>query len=225
MATANDLIRRALRLIGVLATGEHPDANQAADALESLNSMIDSWRNESFTVFALRTEQLAITGAASYTIGPTGTLNTVRPVRIDSAFWREGTTDYPLRQAQSVPWSRIADKTTTGTPDLLYYEPAVPLGVIYLHPIPTAGTLHLVTLTPISEFALSDAVTLPPGYREAIAYQLAMRLAPEYGVSVPVEVAAMGKSAKADIRRTNYRAPIMNSGVGVGRLSDIVSGE
>lgn len=222
MASAAQIIRRALRLSGVLASGETPSANEQADALESLNDMLDAWRNESLMVYALRTESLTLTGAASYTIGPSGNLNTVRPVKIEAAYWRDGSIDYPVSISNAIAFSRIPDKTTDSVPAWLYYEPANPLGVIYLHPIPTSGTLKLVTWTPLSEIAsVSDELALPPGYREAITYQLAARIAVEYDRPVPPDVAAIGSAAKKDIKRVNFRVPIMSTGLTTGRRYDI----
>ena len=44
MATANDMISRALRLIGVLGQGRRVlDTNEATDGLAALNTMLDSW--------------------------------------------------------------------------------------------------------------------------------------------------------------------------------------
>lgn len=43
MATANDVITRALRMIGVLAAGEAASAEDAADALGALNDMLRDW--------------------------------------------------------------------------------------------------------------------------------------------------------------------------------------
>lgn len=43
MATALDVIRRAMRLIGALAEGEVPTAEQAADGLVSLQAMLGEW--------------------------------------------------------------------------------------------------------------------------------------------------------------------------------------
>lgn len=223
--TAADIIKRALRIIGVLASGETPDANMQADALEALNAMLDAWRTESLMVYALRDESIPMTGAASYTIGAGGTLNTARPVKIESAYWRSGDVDYPLAIAGAVAWSLIADKSLAAdVPEWLYYEPAYPLGLLRLNSIPSSGELHIVTWTPLDEFAAYDAFALPPGYREAITYQLAMRLGPEYGRPVSVEVAAVGNAAKEDIKRANFRAPIMSTGLSVGRSYDIRSG-
>ena len=41
--TPNDAIKSALSLIGVLAEGETPNAEQASDGLDALNDMISSW--------------------------------------------------------------------------------------------------------------------------------------------------------------------------------------
>jgi hypothetical protein len=42
--TVNDLIRRAMRSLGVLHTKEDPTADEAADALATLNDMLNAWR-------------------------------------------------------------------------------------------------------------------------------------------------------------------------------------
>lgn len=43
MATALDLITRALRKLGVYAAGEDPDAEDAEDCLAALNDMLAGW--------------------------------------------------------------------------------------------------------------------------------------------------------------------------------------
>jgi len=43
MTTARDIIKRALRQIGELASGEDPPAEDAADALTALNGMLAAW--------------------------------------------------------------------------------------------------------------------------------------------------------------------------------------
>lgn len=43
MATASEVINRALRLIGAVAAGEEPSAQESADALTALNAMLADW--------------------------------------------------------------------------------------------------------------------------------------------------------------------------------------
>lgn len=45
MATCLDQITRALRMLGVVAEGETPRAEQSADALVVLNAMLAAWNN------------------------------------------------------------------------------------------------------------------------------------------------------------------------------------
>jgi len=47
MATALNVIERALREIGVIQSGESPSATEAQDALTSLNQMLHGWRLKS----------------------------------------------------------------------------------------------------------------------------------------------------------------------------------
>lgn len=46
MATARDLITMSLRTLGVLHSGETPSAEEADDALDTLNQLMNSWRYE-----------------------------------------------------------------------------------------------------------------------------------------------------------------------------------
>ena len=226
MATAATIIKRSLRLIGALAAGETPTADEQADALEALNAMLDTWRTASLSVYALRDETLTLTGVASYTIGTGGNLNTTRPVHIESAYERLNDTDYPIRIAPASAWYKIAAKSSTSdVAEWLYYEPAYPLGTLYLYPKATTGVLHLVTWVPLTSYAAADSVALPPGYQDAITYNLAVRIAPEYGRPVTPELAAIARDAMLRIERVNFRPPILSTGLEEGRRPDIVSGE
>lgn len=46
MASARDVIKRAMRRIGVIAAGEDPSAEEAADALRELNGMMTNFPRE-----------------------------------------------------------------------------------------------------------------------------------------------------------------------------------
>ena len=48
--TTGDIIRSAMRKIGVLAAGEPLPANEGDDALEVLTDMIDAWSTETLLI-------------------------------------------------------------------------------------------------------------------------------------------------------------------------------
>jgi len=45
-----DIISRAMKDIGALASGETPTADEAQDAFDMLNDLIDQWSNEDMIV-------------------------------------------------------------------------------------------------------------------------------------------------------------------------------
>jgi hypothetical protein len=71
MAMPIDIISRALKDIGAIANGETPTPDEAQDAFDMLNDLVDQWSNESFMVFNV-TEIIfpVINGQTQYTIGP-----------------------------------------------------------------------------------------------------------------------------------------------------------
>ena len=60
--------------------------------------------------------------------------------------------------------------------------------------------------TPLTEFAdLSTAYTFPPGYERAIRSNLAVELAPFYGIPVSPDLRNQASSAMLRIKRANVR--------------------
>lgn len=86
MATVRDLIKGSLRLLGAIAPGETPSADEQAEALLALNSMISSWSTESLTIYSRVRESFTLTpGQQMRTLGVGGSFNTSRPMEIEEA--------------------------------------------------------------------------------------------------------------------------------------------
>lgn len=73
MAKPIDIISRAMKDIGALASGETPTPEEAQDALDMMNDMLDQWSNEDMMVYNT-TEIIfpVVNGQTQYTIGPSG---------------------------------------------------------------------------------------------------------------------------------------------------------
>lgn len=71
MATGLEIISRALKDIGAIAAGETPTPEEAKDAFDMLNDLIDQFSNEDMMVFNV-TEIIfpVVQGQVQYTIGP-----------------------------------------------------------------------------------------------------------------------------------------------------------
>ena len=68
-ATAQQIIYKALRSLGVLASGEAPTAAEIQDALYSLNSMIDAFAANPQYYYYTQDEVLSLTTKSTYAIG------------------------------------------------------------------------------------------------------------------------------------------------------------
>lgn len=216
MATANDVFKRALRLIGVLGQGETLNAAQQADCIYACNTMLDSWRNERLMVYQIaEVVHTLVASQGNYTIGPGADIDTTRPLKIEQAWVRHLTFDYPINVSLDADaWAGILNKSISTTyPTSLYYEPSVSTGTIHVWPVPNAANdLYLQVWQPLLTIADgATAITLPPGYEEAMAFGLAMRLAPEYGIDPPAIVLAGARETKAIIKRVN--APVVKSSI------------
>jgi len=213
--TAQSLINKSLRLLGVLASGETTTADEAQDSLYSMNSTIDSFSANPQYYFCTQAEQFALVNYQNtYTIGndpdaPTAAdWVTARPVRIVGAFTRLNSVDTPLALITEQYWTNITDKAARGKPTKLLYRPNLPYGQVLLYPTPnTPGqTIFIKAERMIAKYAtLVSTQYLPPGYQRLLELSLAMELAPEYGSQVKPEIIANLRADLDSLIRTNIQ--------------------
>jgi hypothetical protein len=202
MSSALDLIKSAMLKAGILTKTESPTADEANDALETLNEMLDSWANDGLTVPYRTLENFNLVGGTdNYTIGAGGTFNTAKPISIISAYVRDGTTDHSLTIITDDVYAGISTKSSTGIPSFLNFTNAYPLATIRLYDVPSSAyVIYLLNEKTISNYTLTQTVDLPPGWKRAITYTLAAELAPEYGQQVPQEVALIAFDSMSKIK-------------------------
>tara|TARA_R110000868_G_scaffold336958_2_gene597886 strand:- start:131 stop:826 length:696 start_codon:yes stop_codon:yes gene_type:complete len=207
MATANDLMTYSMKLIGKLGQGETMTADDQTDCFNALNSMLESWWIQRLAVYQILKETFSlVANDVDYTIGSGGNFNTTRPVKIDSAQIRDNSMDYPMEQIYSDEYAAIMNKAVTSTiPYQFYYDNAYPLATIYLYPVPSsANQIILNTWKQLQSFsAVTTTVALPPGYERAIKYNLALEIAPLFGVDVTSGVRKIAAESLGDIKRAN----------------------
>lgn len=207
--TAQAIINHAMKLIGVLEPGASPTTDETADGLTALNLLLDSWRNEGLLCFAKKIEAFTlVAGTSLYTIGTTGTFVTDRPTKIDAAYVTYLSYAHQIEIINELEYADIRNKTiSTDYPRQLFYSPAVPLGNIYLYPVPNiAATLSLVTWSPFLLFsAASTPIFFPPGFQQALVSDLAINIAPMYNREPSPTIINMARRAKAGIFKANTR--------------------
>jgi hypothetical protein len=215
MTTALDMITDAFGKLGVYAPGEQLTAADSAQGLSSLNQMLDSWSNENLTCYAILEQNLTfVPGQFQYTIGPGGFVNGPRPLSIiptpgsvyilDTSGNQYGVDVIPREQ-----WNmRGSRNTNSNFPDVLFYDPQFPLGLLNFDPIPNIGyQVFFDSYLQLSDFAgLTTVLSLPPGYQLAITSNLAVALKPYY-VTAQIDPLVMQEAmtSKANVKRQNIR--------------------
>lgn len=220
--TAADQINRALRLLGVLAEGETPSASESNDALVALNQMLDSWDTERLSVFATSDQTFTWpAGQATRTLGPTGNFVGVRPVLLeDSTYFVDGSgISHQIQIVNEDQYNAIVDKTVTASlPQVLYVNHTSPDVTLSVYPVPTQDlTWHFVSASPLAQpVTLGTVLSFPPGYLRAFAYNLAMEIAPEFGVEPSRQVVRVATVSKRNLKRINNPDDVMSIPFGGG---------
>ena len=220
MATASDLIKDSLLLLTAKEAGESLTADEETDGLRALNRMLGSWSNQGLIQYGRTQISHTLTsGDGTYTIGASGDITTTVPVTIESAFIRDANNnDLEIDLISDAQYASIQLKTTTASyPSWMNYNREFPDGTLSLYPIPNANyTLFLNVIPQMATYSLgSDTVSLPQGYEEAIVYNLAVRLAPQFKLPQAYsEIKAQAVDSLKWIKTVNgTNTPILNSPV------------
>jgi hypothetical protein len=210
MTTALDIIKRSMRLLGVYSIGEEPSASESQDCLTALNALMGTLSNSAM-VYAKTLDSIAITaGQSSVTVGPSGATVTARPVEVLSeSYFLSSNVSYPLSVFTLQQYNDLGLKTTQGIPVGIWPQMDMPDVTLTFWPVPSqAMTLKLWSTKLLTSFpALTTAVSLPPGYDDAIAYLLAETIAPEFQVEPPPSVMRGAQRSRRMLKRTNLEVP------------------
>ena len=215
--TAGDQINRALRLLGVLAEGETPTAQMSQDALTAFDQMVDSWNTARLSVFCTQ-DQVFTWPSGEYirTLGPSGDFVGNRPVLLDDAtYFRDPGTNvsYGIKFINQQQYDGIAVKTVTSTyPQVIFVNMGFPDVTMSIYPRPTRDLeWHFVSVQELDQPAALDTVLhFPPGYLRAFTYNLAMEIAPEFGVEPSPQVQRIAMTSKRNLKRINNPDDVMS---------------
>lgn len=227
MTTARDIIKKSLQKLGVLIKSEAPSADEADDGLFALNSLIESWSNDSASIPSRAWETFPLSaGVSTYTMSSGLTFNTVRPINIIQAYVRLGGVDTPVDIINDTTYNAISFKTITGIPQFLNYDNAYPTDNIRLYPVPSAAyQLFILSQKPLTSFATLDTVvSMPAGWERALIYNLALELAPEYSQKPDAFIVDTAAKSLGLARISTIRARPMDAYPQVSNIRNIYSG-
>ena len=187
------------------------------DALTALNQMIDSWNTERLSVF--NTIDQMFTWPASEIqrhLGPTGDFVGLRPVLLDDAtYYRDPSTNvsFGIKFINQQQYDGIAVKTVTSTyPQVMWINMEYPNIQMTVYPKPTRDLeWHFISVQELDQPAtLVTDILFPPGYLRAVTSNLAMEIAPEYGIEPSNQVMRIAMTSKRNLKRINNPDDIMS---------------
>ena len=213
--TALDLISASMRLIGALAVGETPTQAEQQDMLVILNGMVDAWNADRLMIFTIPRQVFTLVpGQQVYAYGPGGDFNAPRAPKIDRIsiinLSNQGQPlELPISYLTTAQWQAVPVKNVqSALPLQVWDDNAFPLRNLTYWPIPNTQVKTAIypwmVLTQFSD--LVSQVTFPPGYFEALKYNLAVRAHPEFwdeGHQLPPLVGALALSSLAAVRAIN----------------------
>lgn len=194
----DQLITGALRLAGVIAQGETPSASQVSDAATSLNMMVKAWMADGMPLWCIRT--ITITPVAGQNTYTYNTPKLLKPIQA----WNRQTAsqvDIPMRMISRQEYNILGNKSTTGNPIQLFFNPDLSSTEIKLFPTPDAtaaaqNVIYVVAQVPYQDFdSATDTPDFPQEWYEAIKYGLAVRLAGEYNIDIETRKTLVAEAA------------------------------
>lgn len=250
VTTWGDICKEALAEAGAIGIGMIPLSEDLLYASSKGQDLLQQWERKRWMVYHLLTYTVLSTGQGwdgtqlnPYTVGPTlaGTLTpqisvgaygfVSRPNRIESAFFRQlitapnGPVDYPLKMLPSLEdYNQIRLKGLTNFARVCYYDPAWPLGNLYVYPWPQANIYEVgITVREqlMANFAasLSTAMNLPFEYHRALKKNIAVEVCPRYGITLPPGslLLAQAKDSRDCLVAGNTAIPLLNVPSELGR--------
>jgi hypothetical protein len=191
------IVKRSLRMVGAYSSTGSPRAEQLRDAIVSLNLMIKSWQMEGFLWTKAFAELTLIAAKRNYSLGSGGdtcvyqgtAVGIQRPMRVYSGTLLQSSgTEIPLVLIAQEDYLAIPNKTSVGKTTQIYYQPTLPLGTLFVWPVPNTGTTDKLVLLVDRPLCSMDSDTddfdFPDEWLDTLAYGLAARIAPEYGLPI-----------------------------------------
>jgi hypothetical protein len=138
-----------------------------------------------------------------------------RPILLDdSTFFRDPSTNvsYGIKFINQLQYNNIAVKTVQSTyPQVMFVNNTFPNISMSVYPVPNRVLeFHFISVQRLLDPAsLSTEILMPPGYLRAFRYNLALELAPEFGVEPAPDVRRVAMYSKRNLKRINNPNNVM----------------
>jgi hypothetical protein len=207
--TRDAVINGALRVLGVIGSGESPTPQDYQNCSEALNLYIKQLQTKGMPLWLVEDLPVPmVSGQYVYTLGPTGDVVCDRPLRVVMAFIRSPQgNDTTLEVISRQEYMQQGYKPSSGIPNQVYYDPQLGNGVLYVFNNPNADgwTIHLQVQQPISDVLTPNSIPqFPSEWFNTLKFGLADQLALEYGVPAQIRAEVAQRAAKYEEVMTDW---------------------
>lgn len=194
LATAGTIVTEALRKIGVVEEGTSASTAQIEDAMPALEMYLKALGNKGLQVWKVQKSSITLVASTNaYTYDVNFRYTQITDIQLRDS---DGN-DTPMIELSRDEYSRLNDKDLEGQPTQYWWDKAPLPGDdrVYVWPAPdsaNAGNSEALIVTGILPIEDADDSTpdgtydidLPSEWYEAVAFGLAVRLAPHHGIPV-----------------------------------------
>jgi hypothetical protein len=203
----DQIIKLALRKLGVLEMGDNPDAETISNASFALNLFIKQCATKGLKIWkTLELVVPVVAGQTIYVLGgpnsdfmydsldtaPNPTAVTDKPLKVIQGWYRNiqvtPPVDTPLQLLSKQEYNILGSKQSTGVSNSIFYDVKQNNGLLYVYLTPDAYSaanleIHIVSQMPMNDLTSSiDVPDFPNEWMNTLVWNLADQLAIEYSV-------------------------------------------
>lgn len=211
--TVQDVVESALRKIQAYASGEQVEEHDMTDGIKALLVMLRHWSSRGLLIFATMTDTLTlVSGQATYTWEHNSfaaDIQTPLPNKVLTVVLRDGELLRDINLLNKSRFMKLERGEELAKPIDCTVDFGFPVASITFSPVPDkVYTVKIESSKPYSDvtdeaFGEGYELQLPLIYEEAVIYNLAVRLASEYGKVVPPDVASLANDSYNGLVKTN----------------------
>lgn len=219
----DQVLRRALRLVGAYASTDSPRPEQMVDAVYVLNAMIRAWAIEGLLWCREFVTIPLVAGQNAYPLGPDSPTPMNRPTHVFNCNRKSSTgNEIPIIALTRTDWMVLPNKLNSSAPPVQYYYDRQTInGILYVWPVPPPGTTDSLVLDVDRKMDFmvdtNNAFDLPDEWIETVIYQLAIRIAPEYGIPLGERQKLEETAGALFLKAVTYDQDMASIYFGVGR--------
>lgn len=193
-AKRDQIINAAYRKIGVIGEDDVANSYQIDNAAFILEGLLKEAEVDGMPLWAIVEQTIPCSEFTngSITLGIGMEVNIPAPLKVIHAYNRDllGNIDIPLTVLTHHDYNWLSSKYNRGTPVQFFYNPGNQVGELKLWPTPDQYAIdhreiHITYQRPFEDAGDSNTtLDFPPYWNTAIIYNLALRMAPDSGLTI-----------------------------------------